>query len=75
MEKKRTEEDKAASIAETSLVLQAIELIREDSKGKRGVAGKVKCPKCSGELGYSVARSNGHVWGRCSTPDCLAWMM
>lgn len=42
---------------------------------KKGDNGTVKCPKCSGELTWSRARSNGHVWGKCKTPDCMAWMM
>jgi hypothetical protein len=45
------------------------------TEGKRGVAGTMPCPICkTGTLGFSVASVNGHVWGRCSTPDCVAWM-
>lgn len=35
--------------------------------------GKIECPKCGHTLNYTIA-SNGHAWGRCETPDCLAWM-
>ncbi len=36
--------------------------------------GKIECPKCKGELNYSRAKSNGHVWGKCKTENCLSWM-
>jgi len=43
-------------------------------KGNGGV-GSVKCPCCeSGTLGYSVSGYNGHLWGKCSTEGCVAWM-
>lgn len=53
----------------------AIRSIRADAKEKNRSAGQVKCPKCSGNLSYSIARSNGHIHGRCDTSGCLAWMM
>jgi len=35
----------------------------------------VDCPTgCGGRLTLSIAAINGHCWGRCSTPGCLAWM-
>jgi hypothetical protein len=40
--------------------------------GKR--QGEIDCPRCGGKLGFSVA-SNGHIWGKCKTEGCLAWMM
>jgi len=57
------------------LTTAAIKICRDDAGGKRGVAGDVECPKCKGRLHYTVAAVNGHLWGRCATPDCLAWMM
>lgn len=39
-----------------------------------GGAGTVVCPTCQGTLHYSRAASNGHVWARCETAGCLAWM-
>ncbi len=56
-------------------ITDAIKLCREHAGGKRGIAGTVECPKCKGTLYYTVAASNGHLWGRCETKDCLAWMM
>lgn len=49
-----------------------------NTKGfKRGSGGQgqIKCPCCQdGTLAYSVASYNGHMWGTCSTADCVRWM-
>lgn len=59
---------------EFSPVLQAIKAIREKEGSKRGVRGTIPCPSCQGDLGYSIAACNGHIWGKCS--GCgLGWMM
>lgn len=60
---------------EIKLVGAAIKAIRADAADKNRSAGQIECPKCKGKLGYSIARINGHVHGRCETPGCLAWMM
>jgi hypothetical protein len=37
-------------------------------------SGSIVCPKCDqNNISFSVA-SNGHVWARCPTQDCLRWM-
>ena len=37
-------------------------------------SGSIPCPICSkGQLRYSRAY-NGHIHGRCTTPDCVNWM-
>lgn len=36
--------------------------------------GTIECPKCNGQLNYTRASSNGHVWGKCKTDNCLSWM-
>ena len=43
-------------------------------KGNPG-DGSVPCPACQGTLSYSVAGSNGHIWGKCSTAGCIRWLM
>lgn len=66
--------------AHTETLMKAMSAARDDAKAKgfkrgNGGRGKVKCPCCeSGELHYSVASLNGHLWGKCSTPDCVSWM-
>lgn len=44
------------------------------TKPTRDLRGSIECPRCKGTLGYSVSSYNGHIWGRCSTSGCLAWM-
>lgn len=61
--------------AHLKLMGAAIKAIRADASDKNRSAGQVECPKCKGLLGYSIARSNGHIHGRCETSGCLAWMM
>jgi hypothetical protein len=61
-------------------ILKALRAVQADAKAKgigRGAAGQgeIACPCCEGgTLHYSVAGSNGHVWGRCSTPGCVRWL-
>ena len=40
---------------------------------KQNFADRVQCPICKGRLHLSITR-NGHVHGRCETPDCVAWL-
>jgi hypothetical protein len=55
-------------------VAQARTAAVADAGGKRGVTGSLACPVCEGgELRYGIA-GNGHVHGRCTTDDCVAWM-
>jgi hypothetical protein len=45
--------------------------LRKGNGGK----GSVPCPACkTGTLHYTVAAYNGHMWGKCTTADCLSWM-
>lgn len=34
----------------------------------------VECPACKGRLHLSQSSYNGHVHGKCETPDCVYWM-
>jgi hypothetical protein len=36
--------------------------------------GTVECPICKGKLHLSQSAYNGHVHGKCETPDCVSWM-
>jgi hypothetical protein len=40
----------------------------------RGKQEVIECPACGGRLHLSQAASNGHVWGKCETADCVSWM-
>ena len=43
-------------------------------KNRVGKAEVIECPACNGKLHLSQAGVNGHVHGRCETPDCVSWM-
>lgn len=53
---------------------------KDDAKAKgygkgHGGYGSLPCPCCDGgTLKYSVASSNGHMHGKCSTAECVGWM-
>ena len=34
----------------------------------------IACPNCGGDLVVVWASYNGHISGRCATPDCCEWM-
>jgi hypothetical protein len=34
----------------------------------------VECPICKGKLHLSQSSYNGHVHGKCETPNCVSWM-
>lgn len=78
-----TPEEVAAEVAEHNASWERLELgigaASEDAKRrgfKKGNGGGafVTCPVCkTGDLYYTVASYNGHMWGRCSTKDCVAW--
>lgn len=38
-----------------------------------GNSGVVECPNCGARLHWH-RNSNGHVWGRCETEGCAAWI-
>ena len=59
-------------IAQMATARQAIV---ENIKATGSNGGSITCPSCkTGTLGYSRAASNGHIWAKCSTPDCLSWI-
>ena len=49
-------------------------LIRKLKKKYKGIskAGVEKCPVCKGRLAFSIAETNGHIWLKCETKDCLS---
>ena len=64
----------------TKRFVVALSAAHDDAKKKgykKGHGGKdsLPCPVCkTGTLHYSVASYNGHLWGQCSTKDCMSWM-
>lgn len=64
------------SLDRTRAAIVAItEKIGPWKRGMGGCQGELPCPVCkTGTLGYSRASINGHLWGACSTANCVRWM-
>ena len=54
-------------------VAPLIAKIRIEHKGESW-QGIENCPECGGKLHLRHAALNGHVWCKCETEGCLAWM-
>lgn len=72
---------------EVEIFVKELELQFENMKKAFVIVGKIKnehkshnwegvevCPVCNGKLHMSHSAFNGHVWGKCETEKCLAWM-
>lgn len=44
--------------------------------GYSAAIGTINCPICRRKdcLSFHRAGSNGHIWARCSTPNCVSWI-
>lgn len=62
-----------AAIARMKRTLPLCARIKAEHKGESW-KGVETCPECGGKLHLSHAAMNGHVWGKCETENCLAWM-
>jgi hypothetical protein len=77
---KRTKEELDQLEALMEKRSKAVDAAYKDAKEKgfkrgNGGQGQIKCPCCeSGTLHYKVSAYNGHLWGRCSTEGCVAWV-
>lgn len=65
--------DMEDAIAQTMLAIPLIEKVKAEHEGKNW-KGVEACPVCGGKLHMTHAACNGHVWGKCETEGCLAWM-
>lgn len=85
-EKRRfpTKDEVDKEVAEHEASFKRLELAigaaSKDAKSRglgkgNGGAGAISCPVCkTGTLNYTVASYNGHMWGRCTTAECMCWM-
>lgn len=56
------------------LTMPLIAKVKQEHRGSDW-RGNVPCPTgCGGTLRLSHSAINGHVWGACTTEDCLSWM-
>lgn len=65
---------RAKQSARMDRVFQCMAAIPNTMNDRRawGTSGTVECPACKGTIEWSRARRNGHLWAKCSTPDCFA---
>jgi hypothetical protein len=75
----RTREQAAERLDEMHAALNRMRLVgpavaQWREKPPIGKAEVIECPACKGRLHLAQASSNGHVHGRCETPDCVSWM-
>lgn len=56
-------------------VVSAILEITNKYEEDKQLLGSITCPECGGELCYTIASSNKHIWGTCKTKNCLSWVM
>lgn len=61
----------------TGLVVEALsQCLKDAGDHPRPHQGIIRCPECGGDLHYLAKTSaRGTIWGRCSTPNCLTWMV
>lgn len=73
-----TAEEVAAEVAESdrsvARMLAARKVIVAHIEATGEQHALIPCPNCDGQLSYSRAASNGHIWANCSTENCTAWM-
>jgi hypothetical protein len=70
-----TNDHKRGDDSTVDRALTALAAIKGIVGKRRGVSDTIDCPNgCGGRMSYSVARSNGHVMARCSSPGCVAFM-
>lgn len=62
-----------AVIARMEKTCVVIGKVKKLHKGKDWKGVEV-CPVCGGNLHMTHAALNGHVWGKCETEGCVAWM-
>lgn len=73
----REQGEKHADLVESSMRRMTLVAPVVGAWRKKEPIGKseiIACPVCQGRLHLSQAACNGHVHGKCETPDCVNWM-
>ena len=77
-ERKAWEQYRKESMLRMIAVLAEIPGSSDNNKKDReywGKQGTIDCPVCEGgKVRWTRAPSNGHLWARCSTPNCFGVM-
>lgn len=53
-------------------MMSAYKLVKEHIEKTGKKYGKIECPDCGGNLHYTSASCNGHIWAKCKCG--LGWM-
>lgn len=72
-----SDEDVKKKVAHALLSMAAIlHHCRSLSNEGRGQSGAIDCPVCGSvqTLTWSRAESNGHIWAKCRTAECVSFI-
>jgi hypothetical protein len=69
-------EKRADGVAKSLRIMSVVMPVVDEWRKKEpiGKAEVIECPECKGRLHLSQSSYNGHVYGKCETPDCVSWM-
>lgn len=67
-------EQSDAALAKHLAAIRVASAWRVKPKPQADRAEVVECPVCNGRLHLSQSACNGHVHGKCETPQCVEWM-
>lgn len=72
----KTPEEVEAEVKEIeeagNMQIKAYAAVKSHIKKTGEKQGKIKCTSCGGDLNYTAASSNGHIWAKCKCG--LGWM-
>jgi len=58
-----------------AIIAAVVIRLKYPDKPTEPVQDSMVCPICrKGKLHFSIASSNGHIWARCTTDDCVRFM-
>ncbi|MFW9871898.1 MAG: hypothetical protein ACFFG0_02270 [Candidatus Thorarchaeota archaeon] len=69
VDKQTAKKNRKAMNKISNAIVKAFEFIKINKE----MSGKIICPLCGKELTYQK-HSNGHIWGKCETKNCLNWV-
>lgn len=69
-----TESKRSAALHEIRKVLPLIDFIKREKRGTNW-SGTETCPICQQPIRIHHFRESGKTWGRCTTKNCVAWMV
>lgn len=62
------------NVNDLEYIVKAVREIKKLHPVKKDIRSKIPCPRCKSDLHFSITAYNGHIWGKCSTKDCIRWV-